>query len=99
MSSKKKINWNKQPLGKVSDRSLAKKLGVAQPTVWRARTSRGIQAYPRSKVLKVTSSLKKIDQKKQRKFDPKSWVDNLFKQDKSDIQKVLSLLFEQIVVS
>jgi hypothetical protein len=45
MASKKKpkaINWKRQPLGKVTDRGLARKLGVTPGLVRKMRTSMGI---------------------------------------------------------
>mgnify|MGYP001582453766 CR=1 FL=1 len=40
--SAKKIDWDAQPLGEVSDRSLAKRLGVSKTSVRRARRLRRI---------------------------------------------------------
>ena len=39
------VDWDKQPFGEVSDRSLAKKLGVGATTVRKYRNKRGIPAY------------------------------------------------------
>ena len=43
------IEWDAQPLGKVSDMDLARRLGRDPSTVREARTSRGIKAFPRGK--------------------------------------------------
>jgi hypothetical protein len=37
------INWDAQPLGRMTDGALAKRLGVARATVYGARTFRGIK--------------------------------------------------------
>lgn len=42
------IAWHKQPLGRMSDRKLARRLGVSSTTVLRARRARNIPAFPRS---------------------------------------------------
>jgi|GEM_PF-5462477 len=39
------VDWDKQPFGEVSDRSLARKLGRCQTTVREQRVKRGIPAY------------------------------------------------------
>jgi DNA-binding MarR family transcriptional regulator len=44
-ANRKGIDWDKQPLGEVTDSALARTLGVAQPTVTRARAARGIVAF------------------------------------------------------
>lgn len=43
----KGIKWDEQPLGKVTDCSLALALGVSKTTVARARTHRGIAIHAR----------------------------------------------------
>lgn len=45
MALKLKIDWAAQPLGKLSDRAIARRLGVVSSTVWRARLRYGIAAY------------------------------------------------------
>ena len=40
-----RINWDSQPLGKVTDLMLAQKLGVTPQAVYSARKSRGIKPY------------------------------------------------------
>lgn len=47
MAKKKKINWDRQPLGKKSDREIAKKLGVTPLIVKRHREERGIPVADR----------------------------------------------------
>lgn len=42
MASKKGINWDEQPLGRLNDDTLARKLGVSRTTVREARLLRGI---------------------------------------------------------
>lgn len=39
------IDWDRQPLGKMTDNALARRLGVAQATVWKARTQREIAKF------------------------------------------------------
>lgn len=39
------IDWDKQPIGKVSDGEIAERLSVSSVTVRRARTDRGIPAF------------------------------------------------------
>lgn len=41
------IDWDKQPLGKVPDRALARRLGVAKSVVFKARERRGIEPSSR----------------------------------------------------
>ena len=45
MSQKKGIDWDEQPLGKVSDASLAKTMGVSTQTVGAARRYRNIKPF------------------------------------------------------
>lgn len=45
MAANKGINWDDQPLGKMPDARLARKLGVGQTTVCEARKRRGIPVY------------------------------------------------------
>ena len=40
-----RIDWDKQPLGKMSDRALARLLGCSYRSVRYARTSRNIPVY------------------------------------------------------
>ena len=47
------IDWDTEPLGKVTDRSLAELLGVPVDTVLRARQARGIPALERGRGLRV----------------------------------------------
>ncbi len=49
-ASKKNINWDNQPLGKMKDTELAEILGVTYPAVQYARTKRGIPPFDRKKV-------------------------------------------------
>ena len=39
------FNWNRQPLGKISDSALAKRLGVSKTAVRKARIARGIPVF------------------------------------------------------
>jgi hypothetical protein len=39
------VDWDSQPLGKVSDGVIARRLGVAATSVWRARQRRNIAAW------------------------------------------------------
>jgi hypothetical protein len=49
MAARKGINWDEQPLGKVSDNELARLLGVSRNNVSVARRRRGIEPlYERS---------------------------------------------------
>ena len=45
----KRIDWDKQPLGKIADKHLADKLGVTAALVRGARHRRGIELAPESK--------------------------------------------------
>jgi hypothetical protein len=47
MAGPKNINWDEQPLGEMSDRDLAKKIGVHPSLVSRIRKKRNIQVYAR----------------------------------------------------
>jgi hypothetical protein len=44
------IDWDQQPLGRVTDNALARRLGVNFGTVWQARRRRGIARYRRGAV-------------------------------------------------
>lgn len=46
---RKGIDWDAQPLGKISDAELSKKLGVSRHTVYQSRKGRGIPAAWRKK--------------------------------------------------
>lgn len=48
----KGIEWNKKPLGLISDQKLAQILGVNRSTVSKARRRRGIPKYADSRLLK-----------------------------------------------
>jgi hypothetical protein len=41
-----KIDWDKEPLGEISDRKIANRIGCAPSAVFRARTARGIPPCP-----------------------------------------------------
>ncbi len=56
----KGINWDAQPLGEVTDKQLAKKLGVTQPAVWYARTCRGIRPF------RVGGEIERLQTRKER---------------------------------
>ena len=45
------VNWNKQPLGKVRDSDLARRLGVSRERVRQMRAKRGIPRVPRASEL------------------------------------------------
>jgi hypothetical protein len=47
MKPTKRINWDNQPLGKVSDVQLANRLGVTRQTIANQRDKRGILPYRR----------------------------------------------------
>lgn len=53
------VNWDEQPLGKVSDRELARQLGCSAATVCRHRNDRGIPQYEGPKASKLPRSKRK----------------------------------------
>lgn len=60
------IDWDKEPLGKLSDYKLAKRLGVSRGSVIRARKARGIKAEGRpvfgsNRDLSVDQCLEELD--------------------------------------
>ena len=61
------IDWDKEPLGEVSDYKIARRLGVSRGTVIRARQERGIKAAGRpygfgsNRDLSVDQCLEELD--------------------------------------
>ena len=53
MCAPRGIKWDRQPLGKVSDTVLARKLGVDPNAVFAARRRRGIESAPRRGALGI----------------------------------------------
>lgn len=60
MAAPKRINWDAQPLGNMSDGSIARNVGVSPSVVSRARIGRGIKPFPQNYIHWDSQPLGKI---------------------------------------